>query len=278
MAMYACVCSKCGGQITVDSSREHGYCPFCGTEYITSIVINNSNQYYLDTEYDRLVDAATNAMQHNDYPSATGYYKQIIDRYPHKDSQNFYNYLKALTNGFDINYQPCFCESSILCGPSIDDDTIKKVRIYLSSSFPRQMAEIDEYMRQNNQRIQEAQQIFEKKQKEQKAREAAREEQRKREKDEAWERYHEYEKRSKSLQQKRSKIVDSSGMRFIVFYFALLVGSIVLAFVINFKTAVIIFFSLLFVPIIINTIILSHLDRQIRALEKEKVYPPYDEY
>lgn len=35
MGLVAAKCAQCGAAIEVDESRESGYCPHCGTKYIT---------------------------------------------------------------------------------------------------------------------------------------------------------------------------------------------------------------------------------------------------
>ena len=42
MALIAATCSNCGGNIDVDENRESGFCPFCGTQYYTEKIINNT--------------------------------------------------------------------------------------------------------------------------------------------------------------------------------------------------------------------------------------------
>ena len=42
MGLVAAKCAQCGADIEVDESRESGYCPHCGTKYITEKVIHNT--------------------------------------------------------------------------------------------------------------------------------------------------------------------------------------------------------------------------------------------
>lgn len=42
MGLVAAKCAQCGAAIEVDESRESGYCPHCGTKYITEKVIHNT--------------------------------------------------------------------------------------------------------------------------------------------------------------------------------------------------------------------------------------------
>lgn len=41
MGLIAAKCVQCGADIDVDESREYGYCPHCGTKYITEKVVQN---------------------------------------------------------------------------------------------------------------------------------------------------------------------------------------------------------------------------------------------
>lgn len=45
MALVAAKCTQCGGDITVDNTKEAGICKFCGTAFITEKAINNYNTY-----------------------------------------------------------------------------------------------------------------------------------------------------------------------------------------------------------------------------------------
>lgn len=42
MAMVAAKCSECGASIEVNDARREGYCPFCGTKYVTQDIIQNT--------------------------------------------------------------------------------------------------------------------------------------------------------------------------------------------------------------------------------------------
>lgn len=42
MAMVAAKCTECGAPIEVNDARKEGYCPFCGTKYITQDIIQNT--------------------------------------------------------------------------------------------------------------------------------------------------------------------------------------------------------------------------------------------
>ena len=42
MGLTAAKCSGCGASIQVDDSRREGYCPFCGTKYVTQDIIHNT--------------------------------------------------------------------------------------------------------------------------------------------------------------------------------------------------------------------------------------------
>ena len=42
MALRAATCQNCGGNLQIDDQREKGFCPFCGTEYYTEKIINQT--------------------------------------------------------------------------------------------------------------------------------------------------------------------------------------------------------------------------------------------
>ena len=42
MGMVAAKCSQCGAPIEVDSGRKDGFCPFCGTKYVTEEIIHKT--------------------------------------------------------------------------------------------------------------------------------------------------------------------------------------------------------------------------------------------
>ena len=56
MAMVAAKCSECGASIEVNDSRREGYCPFCGTKYVTQDIIQNTiNNNYVTNNIDTAV-------------------------------------------------------------------------------------------------------------------------------------------------------------------------------------------------------------------------------
>ena len=67
MGFVEAVCTKCGGSLNVDESREFGYCPYCGTQYFTEKIINNT---YVTNNYTMNVQGAD-----------IGNYITLIDKY-----------------------------------------------------------------------------------------------------------------------------------------------------------------------------------------------------
>ena len=56
MAIVAAKCTECGAPIEVNDERKEGYCPFCGTKYITQDIIHNTvNNNYVTNNIDTAV-------------------------------------------------------------------------------------------------------------------------------------------------------------------------------------------------------------------------------
>lgn len=51
MGLVAAKCSQCGSSIEVDESRKQGFCPYCGTKYITEDIIQNNYTTNYNTSY-----------------------------------------------------------------------------------------------------------------------------------------------------------------------------------------------------------------------------------
>ena len=45
MPIVPAKCTQCGSNLEIDSSKDAGICPYCGTAFITEKAINNYNSY-----------------------------------------------------------------------------------------------------------------------------------------------------------------------------------------------------------------------------------------
>lgn len=57
MGLIAAKCSECGAPIEVDDTRKFGYCPNCGTKYVTQDVIQNIQQNYYTINQNKIENA-----------------------------------------------------------------------------------------------------------------------------------------------------------------------------------------------------------------------------
>lgn len=96
MAMVAAKCSECGASIEVNDSRREGYCPFCGTKYVTQDIIQNTiNNNYVTNNIgtaiiqggdtiDALYERFEAFIKLGDLASAGKTFEEMRKKYPQK--------------------------------------------------------------------------------------------------------------------------------------------------------------------------------------------------
>lgn len=57
MGLIAAKCSECGAPIEVDETRKFGFCPNCGTKYVTQDVVQNFQQNYYTINQNKIENA-----------------------------------------------------------------------------------------------------------------------------------------------------------------------------------------------------------------------------
>lgn len=57
MGLIAAKCSECGAPIEVDETRKFGFCPNCGTKYVTQDVVQNVRQNYYTIQQNQIENA-----------------------------------------------------------------------------------------------------------------------------------------------------------------------------------------------------------------------------
>ena len=57
MGLIAAKCSECGAPIEVDDTRKFGFCPNCGTKYVTQDVVQNFQQNYYTINQNKIENA-----------------------------------------------------------------------------------------------------------------------------------------------------------------------------------------------------------------------------
>lgn len=57
MGLIAAKCSGCGAPIEVDDTRKFGFCPNCGTKYVTQDVVQNVRQNYYTIQQNKIENA-----------------------------------------------------------------------------------------------------------------------------------------------------------------------------------------------------------------------------
>ena len=57
MGLIAAKCSECGAPIEVDDTRKFGFCPNCGTKYVTQDVVQNVRQNYYTIQQNQIENA-----------------------------------------------------------------------------------------------------------------------------------------------------------------------------------------------------------------------------
>ena len=81
MGFIEAVCTNCGGSLNVDDSREFGYCPYCGTQYFTEKIINNTyvtNNYTVNMhgpEIDNYIKVIAESLDNGNCEDADQYMK-----------------------------------------------------------------------------------------------------------------------------------------------------------------------------------------------------------
>ncbi len=79
--LVAAKCTQCGANIQVDSTREAGICPHCGTAFITEKAVNNYNTTYVtNNTYNSVTNINGGEVHiHNDVESADQLFQKIKD-------------------------------------------------------------------------------------------------------------------------------------------------------------------------------------------------------
>ena len=57
MGLIAAKCSECGAPIEVYETRKFGFCPNCGTKYVTQDVVQNVRQNYYTIQQNQIENA-----------------------------------------------------------------------------------------------------------------------------------------------------------------------------------------------------------------------------
>lgn len=100
MGFVAAKCSQCGSSIEVDESRKQGFCPYCGTKYVTEDIIQNNYTTNYNTNYvtnnigtaiiqngdsiETLYERFLAFCKVSDYQSASDTAKSMLKKYPQK--------------------------------------------------------------------------------------------------------------------------------------------------------------------------------------------------
>lgn len=114
MAFEAARCKNCNGDIQVDVERKTGFCPYCGTKYITEDVINNYNTYNnykienatikLNDEHsveNKLKNAEINLSQFKDYKKAEQIFREVTEIAP-GNYRGWWGLVRSITQEFSL--------------------------------------------------------------------------------------------------------------------------------------------------------------------------------
>lgn len=105
MGIIAIKCPSCGADVSLDESREFGFCTYCGTKVMQEkIVVEHNGSVKVDTsdELKNLYAAARNSSEAGDNATALDYYRRISAIDPNSWEALFYSVLLGLngiTNG-----------------------------------------------------------------------------------------------------------------------------------------------------------------------------------
>lgn len=79
MGFIAVKCPTCGADVNLDSSREFGYCTYCGTKIIQDkIVVEHRDQVSIEN----LIERANGYLQQSEFENAANYYNRVLDMNP----------------------------------------------------------------------------------------------------------------------------------------------------------------------------------------------------
>jgi len=101
MSFIALKCPSCGADIRLDSTKEFGFCQYCGTKVMQDkIVVEHRGSVRIDTseELKNLYVLARRAKESNDTLNAQKYYEQIVVKDPKNWEASFYSIYYQATN------------------------------------------------------------------------------------------------------------------------------------------------------------------------------------
>lgn len=93
MPLITLKCNSCGGDISFDSSKDIGFCPYCGSKFIKENTINNYTMNITNTfkdanvtiagdDVEKVLNTADAFLQLGEYATAKKKYQEIINKYP----------------------------------------------------------------------------------------------------------------------------------------------------------------------------------------------------
>lgn len=94
MGFVTMKCPSCGAEVTLDESREYGFCTYCGTKIMQEkIVIEHTESIRVDRSerLNNLYILARRARDDNNSEKAAQYYDQVLEEDPNSWEANFYS-------------------------------------------------------------------------------------------------------------------------------------------------------------------------------------------
>jgi|GEM_PF-6780552 len=143
MALTPAICTQCGDNISVDSTKEAGVCPSCGTAFITEKVINNYTNQHIDqrtivkniygAEKDEAEDYIKRAevfLTIGDYAKAKAQYQAATDNFP-ANWLGWFGLIKAQTKNLK-DFKDCVHHKYLLNALAVasSDDKLKIKELY----------------------------------------------------------------------------------------------------------------------------------------------------
>jgi len=113
MAFVSAICTQCGGNITVDSTKEAGICEFCGTAFITEKAISNYNIFILGGDINNYLEIAANAIEAGNAQEAYDYANKALEIKP-DTHQAWFLKMKSIALLSKTNHTKA--DEMVLCG------------------------------------------------------------------------------------------------------------------------------------------------------------------